>query len=83
MSRMDADTAEGTSATPVAVRVNGRPHAVPAGTTLADLLRSLSLAAPLVAVELNRSVVPRDRHAQVRLNDGDAIEVVQFVGGGS
>jgi thiamine biosynthesis protein ThiS len=35
-----------------------------------------------VAIELNREIVPRDRWAQTRLNDGDELEIVHFVGGG-
>jgi sulfur carrier protein len=66
----------------IRVQVNGTPREIPEGCTVADLLARLSLAAPLVAVEVNRDVVPRARHADVRLRDGDAVEVVQFVGGG-
>jgi thiamine biosynthesis protein ThiS len=35
-----------------------------------------------VAVEHNRRVVPRAEHATVRLNHGDTVEIVTFVGGG-
>lgn len=36
-----------------------------------------------VAIELNRNIVPRDRWAETTLNDGDKLEMVHFVGGGS
>jgi thiamine biosynthesis protein ThiS len=36
-----------------------------------------------VAVELNRDLVPRDRWQATRLTDGDKLEIVHFVGGGS
>jgi len=45
-------------------------------------LRQLDLALPRVAVEHNRRVVPRAEHPAVRLNHGDTIEIVTFVGGG-
>ncbi|MGH7295350.1 MAG: sulfur carrier protein ThiS [Polyangiaceae bacterium] len=35
-----------------------------------------------VAVEVNREVVPRARHAEHAIAPGDVIEVVHFVGGG-
>jgi thiamine biosynthesis protein ThiS len=55
---------------------------MPTGSTLAELLRRLSLEGKPVAVEHNRRVVPRAEHASVRLNHGDTLEIVTFVGGG-
>ena len=43
----------------------------------------LGLKADRVAVELNRDIVPRDRWAETELHEGDRLEVVHFVGGGS
>jgi sulfur carrier protein len=51
--------------------------------TLATLVESLGMKSDRVAIELNRDIVPRDRWAQTNLNDGDKLEVVHFVGGGS
>ena len=64
------------------ISVNGRPLRVPAGSTLARLLESLGLDRGRVAVELNLRVVPRAEHEALRLNHGDKLEVVTFVGGG-
>jgi thiamine biosynthesis protein ThiS len=36
-----------------------------------------------VAIELNREIVPRDQWPQTPLHDGDRLEIVHFVGGGS
>ena len=41
------------------------------------------MKADRVAVELNRDIVPRDRWAETELNEGDRLEIVHFVGGGS
>jgi thiamine biosynthesis protein ThiS len=75
-----------TSTTPqgpgIDVSVNGRAQRVPSGSTVAQLLASLGLDRGRVAVELNLRVVPRAEHATLRLNHGDKIEVVTFVGGG-
>lgn len=66
----------------ITVAVNGETRQVPAGSTISDLLRALSLDVARLAVEHNRRVVPRSEHAAARLNHGDAVEIVAFVGGG-
>jgi thiamine biosynthesis protein ThiS len=48
-----------------------------------ELLQKLSLDSRRVAVELNLRVVPRGEHGAQRLNHGDRLEVVTFVGGGA
>ncbi|MBV8879776.1 MAG: sulfur carrier protein ThiS [Planctomycetaceae bacterium] len=62
--------------------VNGQPKSVADGLTLAQFVRELGLERNPIAVELNRQVVPRDRHGDVRLSDGDRLEIVTLVGGG-
>ena len=64
------------------ILVNGAPREVPAPATLADLLAHLALDPRQVVVELNREIVRRARLAEVTLADGDAVELVHFVGGG-
>lgn len=64
------------------IRVNGEEREAIAGLTLAELLRELGLEAKGAAVERNREIVPKSRYADVVLNDGDDLEIVQFVGGG-
>jgi thiamine biosynthesis protein ThiS len=51
--------------------------------TLAALVDSLGMKPDRVAIELNREIVPRDLWGQTALNDGDKLEMVHFVGGGS
>ena len=62
--------------------VNGDPMEVADGATVADLLGKLGLGPGPVAVERNGDVVPRRSHGDVKLAEGDQIEVVHFVGGG-
>ena len=66
----------------IQVSVNGETLRVPSGSTVADVLRQLSLDGARVAVEHNLRVVPRAEHASLRLNHGDHLEIVTFVGGG-
>ncbi|MCC6551903.1 MAG: sulfur carrier protein ThiS [Polyangiaceae bacterium] len=62
--------------------VNGEPREVPAATTVRGLVELLGLTEGPVAVERNGEVVPRAEHASTALGDGDAVEIVHFVGGG-
>ena len=64
------------------VVINGQPRTVNAGTSVAGLIGDLGLSGKPVAVERNREVVPRARHADTQLAAGDRLEVVTFVGGG-
>jgi thiamine biosynthesis protein ThiS len=64
------------------VAVNGESRAVAAGTTLRGLLEQLGLDPRAVVVEHNRRIVRRDGLAQAALAEGDAVELVHFVGGG-
>jgi sulfur carrier protein len=64
------------------VRVNGKELNVEAGTALDGLLAILSMGTKGIAVELNGEVVPRARHAETALNEGDSIEIIRMVGGG-
>jgi thiamine biosynthesis protein ThiS len=66
----------------IQVSVNGEALRLPSGSTVADVLRQLSLDRARVAVEHNLRVVPRAEHATLRLNHGDRLEIVTFVGGG-
>jgi sulfur carrier protein len=64
------------------IQFNGQPREVSCGTTVAALLEQLELRPAYVAVELNLQLVPRTRHTQQLLREGDCVEVVTLVGGG-
>ena len=64
------------------ITLNGEPRQTTAAT-IADLVRELELEPAKVAVECNREIAPRSTLEQASLNDGDVLEIVHFVGGGS
>ncbi len=64
------------------IHLNGQPHTVEPGTTLAVLLEQEQLGARRVAIELNGAIVPRGEHASRELASGDHVEIVQALGGG-
>lgn len=62
--------------------VNGEVRELPEGLTVSGLLQHLGVRAERVAVERNGAVVKRARHPEERLQAGDVLEIVTFVGGG-
>lgn len=66
----------------IEVQVNGAPRAVSRDATLLELVAGLGLDPRGVVVEHNRRIVRRPDLGTVRVTAGDAIELVQFVGGG-
>lgn len=67
---------------PVRIEVNGEARGVPAGASIAELLALVGLDSRKVAVERNREIVPRSAYAATLLAEGDAVEIVHFIGGG-
>ncbi len=66
----------------VTIFLNGERREVGGVTTVAKLLEELGLRPELLAVERNRDIVPREAYGETVLQEGDAIEIVTFVGGG-
>lgn len=68
------------------ITLNGEALEIEAGTTITQLVYRISGATGRdprgVAVERNLEIVPKSEHAMTVLEDGDRIEIVQFVGGG-
>ena len=62
--------------------VNGIPRGVPAGCTVDQLLDTLAPRRGRIAVERNGEIVPKSRHRDTALADGDRVELVVAVGGG-
>lgn len=73
---------EATIPVPMQVHVNGETRELEPGATVATLLAAMKIETAQVAVEVNAQVVRRARHAEQRLQAGDQIEIVTFVGGG-
>ena len=64
------------------LKINGelRPFTEP--LTVAGLIETLGYTGKRIALERNGEIVPRSRHSEVLLADGDCIEIVVAVGGG-
>ena len=63
--------------------VNGELKICAEATSLTQFIQQLGMKGDRVAVELNREIVPRTQWGAVQLRDGDHLEIVHFVGGGT
>ncbi len=64
------------------ITLNGERLALPTACTINALLIAQGLAERRVAVEVNGFIVPRSRHAEHALAEGDVVEIVHALGGG-
>ena len=64
------------------IKINGEEKQIADGLSLIALLESLQIRPARVVVERNRDIVARDSFAITMLAEGDALEIVHFVGGG-
>lgn len=64
------------------ITVNGESRSLPSPIPLTELLQQLQLGQKRVAVELNGDIVPRSQHPQTMLQAGDALLIVEAIGGG-
>ena len=64
------------------IQLNGDALTVADNTTVLSLLEQQGLGGRRVAVEVNGTIVPRSRHGDHLLHDGDRVEIVHALGGG-
>jgi thiazole synthase len=67
----------------VTVTLNGKPRQVPEGLNLLELLERLDVQPSRVVVEHNREIRRKEDFKTAKVRDGDELELVYFVGGGS
>ena len=66
----------------IQVQVNGKEREIQSGLSVHELVESFDLNPLLIVVELNREILSRDQFEDVQVSEGDAVELVHFVGGG-
>src|SRR6266576_1849903 len=67
----------------IEIVLNGETRRIPASLNITQVLEHLDLPKDRVAVERNRTIVPKPQWESVAVGQGDQLEVVHFVGGGS
>jgi thiazole synthase/sulfur carrier protein len=66
----------------VSITLNGDSYEVDHPITVAELLQRLGIDSRRVAVEHNLTVLKRQKFSETMVNEGDQVEIVNFVGGG-
>lgn len=64
------------------VMINGK-KCNSAGISVADYLEAENYNVKHIVVEYNLEIIPKETYAQTILKDGDEVEIVSFMGGGS
>ena len=65
----------------LSITLNGEPRGITAAN-VADLVQLLELDIRQIAIEHNRTILARSSYEKTPLRDGDAVEIVSFIGGG-
>jgi sulfur carrier protein len=65
------------------ITLNGEKRTLPADMTVLGLLEMLKIQHQRVAVELNMEIVKKDGYGSTAIKEGDHLEVVSFMAGGS
>jgi thiamine biosynthesis protein ThiS len=66
----------------VNIRLNGDPFEIASPLSITELLATLKIDPRRVAVEHNLDIIKRARYDTTIVNEGDEVEIVNFVGGG-
>ena len=64
------------------ITLNGEPYELDRPLSVTSLLERLEIDPRRVAVEHNLAILKRHRFEDVVVNEGDQVEIVNFVGGG-
>ena len=66
----------------IEIQLNGQIHKFETSLSIEQLLNKLSINKKKVAVELNKSVVPKQKYTSIKIANHDVVEIVTFIGGG-
>ena len=64
------------------ITINGKPEAIKMRLNLAQLIANKGLSIDNLVIEHNLRIVPKQQWQDVILSQNDAIEIINFVGGG-
>ena len=66
----------------IEIQLNGQIHKFETSLSIEQLLNKLSINKKKVAVELNKSVVPKQKYSSIKIANQDVVEILTFIGGG-
>ncbi len=64
------------------VQINGQSSELSSGVTALELIQQLGYENQRIALEVNEAIIPKSKHAEFALHEGDKIEIIKAVGGG-
>jgi sulfur carrier protein len=64
------------------VSINGENQTYDQELSILDLIEQSGLSGKRIAVEINESIVPRSKHADTFIAEGDKVEIIHAIGGG-
>ena len=66
----------------IKIKVNGKKIIFDNNTSIEKLTKKLKIPLNKVAIELNKKILDKKKLKKIKLNNGDMIEIVHFIGGG-
>ena len=64
------------------IQLNGKKVKIQRNLSIKDLIKKFRLKEKKIAIELNGTILPKDRYKNKKVKNNDKIEIVQFIGGG-
>ena len=64
------------------IQLNGKKLKIHTNLSVKDLLKKHRLNEDKIAIELNGTILPKQKYKKKKIKNNDKIEVVQFIGGG-
>ena len=66
----------------IQIYINGKKQIVNNNYSLLEILKVFSIKNKLVAVEINKEIVPKSKYKTIKIKNKDKIEILEMIGGG-
>ncbi len=66
----------------IQIYINGKKKNINSNFNLINIIEEYSLKNKLIAVEINREVIPKSHYKTKKINKNDRIEILELIGGG-
>ena len=64
------------------IQLNGKQLKIRMNLSIKDLLKKHRLNQEKISIELNWTILPKQKYKKTKIKNNDKIEIVQFIGGG-
>ena len=66
----------------IEIKINGKVKLIRKGINLLNIVKKLKIPIKKVAIELNQEIIDKKKLKNIKIQNGDKIEIVHFIGGG-